>query len=179
MVSSITLLAERPCRANIQPAAEQLVDAYYSALNSTRGSISSYYMPMTVLPSGRTLPLITYNGQQSSDPDAFQKTYEEQMPFTHYEVQSLNAHVMNSALAPLDDSLAKGKGRLRELESNMSVLVQVSGYVRLMERKEGPMRGFSDTFVIVPNKETGAKGRGRAGEGRAWVIQSQNFRFVV
>jgi len=133
---------------------------------------------MTALPTGRTLPLITYNGQQSSDPQAFQTTYQEHMPFTHYEVQSFNAHVTNPTMEPVD-SLPGGKGRVKEQERNMSLLVQVSGYVRLMERKEGPMRGFSDTMVLVPNKEAGAKGRPRNGEGRSWLIQSQNFRFVV
>ena len=161
-------------------AAEQFVDAYYNTLSSARHQISSYYMPMNVLPTGRTLPLITYNGQQISDPQVFQTTYQEQMPFTYFEVQSLNAHVMNPSLTPIEPANNKGKGKVKELENNMSLLVQVSGYVRLVERREGPMRGFSDTFTLVPNKETvGAKGTGKTGEGRAWVIQSQNFRFVV
>lgn len=72
---------------------------------------------------------------------------------------------MNRCLEP-----PEGKSK-RELERNMSLTVQVSGYVRLFERKEGPMRGFSETFVLVP-------GKGGAG-GREWVIQTQNFRFVT
>lgn len=51
---------------------------------------------------------------------------------------------------------------------------QVSGYVRLIERKDGPMRGFADHLTLIPNKDTS-----KAGEGRQWVIQTQNFRFVV
>lgn len=51
---------------------------------------------------------------------------------------------------------------------------QVSGYVRLFERKDGPMRGFADHLVLVANKDLG-----KSGEGRQWVIQTQNFRFVV
>lgn len=97
------------------------------------------------------------------------------MPYTFFELQSVNAHVLNPSLAPLDDS-AKQKDR----EMNISILVQVSGHVRLFERKEGPLRGFSDTLVLVPNKEeAGAKGKGKTGEGRSWLIQNQNFRFVV
>ena len=51
---------------------------------------------------------------------------------------------------------------------------QVSGYARLFERKDGPMRGFADSLTLVPNKDIS-----KAGEGRQWVIQTQNFRFVV
>lgn len=122
------------------------------------------------------LPTITYNGTQLPDPDDFQNIFVNQMPFSFFEVQSFNTTVLNPAIIPIDVSKAKPK----EVENNMSVLVQVSGYVRLIERKEGPMRGFSDTLVLVPNKEeVGAKGKDKTGEGRSFVVQSQNFRFVV
>ncbi|KAH0285330.1 hypothetical protein M436DRAFT_35938 [Aureobasidium namibiae CBS 147.97] len=156
-------------------AAETFTDAYYVALTSARGSLPDYYVPKTVLPSGKLLPQISYNGTVVSDPDDFSNTYTTQMPYTFFEIQSVNAHVLNPALAPLDKA-AKPK----EQELNMSILVQVSGYVRLIERKEGPMRAFSDTLVLVPNKEeAGAKGKGKTGEGKSWLIQNQNFRFVV
>ena len=133
-------------------------------------------MPSTTLPSGKSLPLITYNGSQYTDPVEFQAIYANQMPFAYFDVQSFNATVMNPTLTPID--LAKAKPK--DIESNMSVLVQVSGYVRLMERKEGPTRAFSDTLVLVPNKEeVGGKGKDKTGEGRSWVAQTQNFRFVV
>ena len=133
-------------------------------------------MPQTALPSGKTLPLITYNGTQLTDPTEFESLYANQMPFAFFEVQSFNATVLNPMLTPMDVEKAKPK----DIENNMSVLVQVSGFVRLMERKEGPMRGFSDTLVLVPNKEeVGAKGKDKTGEGKSWVIQTQNFRFVV
>jgi len=165
--------------ADHHQAAESFTDSYYNALNNARQQIASFYAPTTTLPSGRTLPVITYNGQQLSDPALFQKTFEKQMPFTFFDVQSLNAHVMNPSMMPLE-AADKGRGRTRELEQNMSLLVQVSGSVRLVERKEGPLRGFSDTLVLVPNKEeVGGKGKAKSGEGRSWLIQSQNFRFVV
>jgi len=133
-------------------------------------------MPEQTLPSGKYLPLITYNGAQMTSPTDFQSLYTNQMPFAYFEVQSLNATVLNPTLTPIDTE----KARPKEVENNMSVLVQVGGYVRLMERKEGPMRGFCDTLVLVPNKEeVGGKGKDKTGEGRSWVIQTQNFRFVV
>lgn len=157
-------------------AAEHFIDAYYTALHSARNTVSCYYSPKTVLPTGKTLPTITYNGTQLADPDEFQNIFVNQMPFSFFEVQSFNATVLNPTIVPIDVSKAKPK----ELENNMSVLVQVSGYVRLIERKEGPMRGFSDTLLLVPNKEEiGAKGKDKTGGGRSFVIQSQSFRFVV
>ncbi|GAM83455.1 hypothetical protein ANO11243_014430 [Dothideomycetidae sp. 11243] len=160
--------------------AEDFADAYYNALNSARKTIASFYIPPSSIAPGRSLPLITYNGQQLSDPAALQTAFDDQMPFTFFEVQSLNVHVTNPAIADIGPAPAKGKSRTKELEQNMSLLVQVSGYVRLVERKEGPMRGFSDSIVLVPNKEqVGGKGKAKSGEGRSWLIQTQNFRFVV
>ena len=59
-------------------------------------------------------------------------------------------------------------------ERRLMGCAQASGYVRLFERKDGPMRGFTDRIILIANKDTS-----RAGEGRQWVIQTQNFRFVV
>lgn len=156
-------------------AGEHFVDAYYSALNGNRTQITSFYLPPSPGPAtGRGLPHISYNGELFTDAATFQERFEKQMPWTHFEAQSVNVHVMNPSLTPQE-----GKSK-RDAERNMSLVVQVSGYVRLQERKEGPMRGFSDSFVLVPNKEeVGGRGTGKQDHGRRWLIQSQNFRFVV
>lgn len=156
-------------------AAETFCDAYYTALNASRSQLSTFYIPATLTP--RPLPHISINGEVLNDAAVFQSRFENDMPFTHYEPQSLNVHVMNRSMGPLPE----GKVTKKDLERNMSLTVQVSGYVRLFERKEGPMRGFSDNFCLVPNKEdsAGAKGTGKEGMGRQWVIQTQNFRFVT
>lgn len=155
-------------------AAESFVDAYYTALNGSRNQIASFYVPVTQLPTGRALPYICYNGEVSSDAAAFQKTFEEEMPWTHYEAQCFDVHVMNPCMGPIESKSKK------DHERNMSLVVLVSGYVRLHERKEGPIRGFSDSFVLVPNKEdAGGRQTGKMDHGRQWVIQTQNFRFVV
>ena len=147
--------------------AETFIDNYYTTLSTTssRNNIASYYIPPIAgsTPS-RNLPIINYNGDVTNDPQAFQATYSE-MPWAYYDVQSLNSQIINPALDP---EIAKS-GRKREMEKNVSIGVQVSGYVRLNERKDGEMRGFSEEFVLVPNKE----------KGRDWLIQMQNFRFVV
>jgi NTF2-related export protein 1/2 len=154
--------------------AETFADAYYTALNGSRNQLASFYVPPVTQPNGRGLPHISYNGDVLKDATVFATRFEKEMPWTHFEPQSLDVHVLNRALAPVE-----GKSK-KELEWNMSLTVQVSGYVRLYERKDGPMRGFSDSFVLVPNKEeVGAKGNGKSGQGRQWVIQTQNMRFVT
>ena len=155
-------------------AAEHFVDEYYTALNGSRHRIKDFYVPTSALASGRSLPHVSYNGELVGDATAFQERYEKQMPWTHFEAQSVDVHVMNPSL-----SVTEGMSK-RDLERNMSLVVQVSGYVRLEERGSGPMRGFSDNFVLVPNKEeAGGRGTGKQDHGKRWLIQTQNFRFVV
>lgn len=148
------------------------LDTYYDALLSNRSSISTFYHP--TVPSAtpnRTLPLISYNGTLLHSGEDFQNAYES-MPYTFHEVQSVNASIINPCLDP---SKARTKS---DAERNCSVAVQVSGFVRLHERKEGEMRGFAESFVLVANTEE-VRGRAGAGKGRDWVAVSQCFRWVV
>ncbi|PNS17768.1 hypothetical protein CAC42_3163 [Sphaceloma murrayae] len=177
-VTATATLADDDLNRVATTASEEFTDLYYNALNSARNTIASFYVPTSTISPGRDLPLITYNGTQLSSADAFQATFE-QMPFTFFEIQSLNVHVTNPHITNVETQ-NNGKPRTKDLEQNISLLIQASGYVRLQERKEGPMRGFSDTMVLVPNKEdVGGKGKAKSGEGRSWLIQTQNFRFVV
>jgi NTF2-related export protein 1/2 len=154
------------------PAAENFTDAYYTALQSSRNTISSYYVPKTELPSGQTIPSIVLNGAVFDDGDAVQKFFINEMLPSGYEVQSLDCHVLNPSLKPLET------GRKTELTRNMSLLVSVNGYVRLQEGRSGPMKGFSETFVLVPNEEF-TKGKAPRTEKKSWLIQTQNFRYVT
>ena len=156
-------------------ASETFVEAFYTALNGSRNQIKSFYVNTQTTAPGRSLPHISYNGELLHDAGTFQDRFEKQMPWTHFEPQSVDVHVLNPSLGAVDAKASK-----RDLERNLSLTVQVSGYVRLVERKDGPMRGFSDSFVLVPNKEevTG-KATGRQENGKRFLIQSQNFRFVV
>lgn len=173
LLTMVTLTETDYTRASTD-AAESFADAYYTALNGSRNQLASFYVPPVTQPSGRGLPHISYNGDVINDATVFATRFEKEMPWTHFEPQSLDVHVLNRALTPVE-----GKSK-KELEHNMSLTVQVSGYVRLYERKDGPMKGFSDSFVLMPNKEeVGAKGNGKSGQGRQWVIQTQNMRFVT
>ena len=154
-------------------AGEHFVDHYYTALNGSRNTINGFYVPTVTSATGRGLPSISYNGELVQDAGMLQERYEKDMPWTHFEPQSVNVHVMNPSLT----ADAKTK---RDAERNLSLVVQVSGYVRIAERKDGPMRGFSDSFVLVPNKEeVGGRGTGKQDHGKRFLIRSQTFRFVV
>ncbi|EON66682.1 hypothetical protein W97_05928 [Coniosporium apollinis CBS 100218] len=159
--------------------AETFVDAYYTALQGSRNTISSYYTPRKTLSDGRIVPVIVWNGNHIPDAAAMQKMFEETMPYTYYDVQSLDCDFVNTGLAKEAATAANADVvSKKELEQHSPVVVIVGGYVRLEEAREGPMRGFSETFVLVPNEEKVA-GKGKGKEGRAWLIQNQNFRYVV
>lgn len=146
-------------------AAEHFADEYYTALNQAKDTIARFYLAPTTVP--RPLPHVSYNGEVINDPAEIQMRFEKQMPYCFFDAESINAHVLNQTLEPLQNPSKK------DAETNISMIVQVSGSVRLFERKEGPLRGFSDSFVLVPNKDAAATGK------KSWLIQTQNFRFVV
>ena len=95
------------------------------------------------------------------------------MPPMKYEVQSYDCQVINPnfiADGEVGDGGATGK--------NMTILVLVSGYVKIGESRTAPMRGFSETFVLVPKIDK-RRTKGRKKPLKEWLIQSQNFRLVV
>lgn len=118
------------------------------------------------------MPIIIWNGNVVEDAAAFQKMFENEMPYTHFDVQSLDCHVLNATAIPVPADKAK------HAEKAMSLTVMVSGYVRLEEPQKGPMKGFSETFVLVPNPDN-LSGKPLKTGKRAWLIQSQIFRYVV
>ncbi|EER25334.1 hypothetical protein DIZ76_011884 [Coccidioides immitis] len=156
-------------------AATDFVQSFYSALQSARPTISSFYSQ----PSASIL----FNGNAVADGAAVQDIFMNQMPSTYYEVQSYDCQVLNPSYPTAAGLQPDIQGRPRggaAAARNMSILVLVSGYVRFGEGKESfdtPNRGFSETFVLVPNPQAdgGFKGRGK----KHWLIQSQNFRLVV
>lgn len=128
-------------------------------LESNHPAISSYYSD--------AISTILFNGNTVPDGKAVQDIFTNQMPPTHFEVQSYDCQIINPAYpAPTTGGRAGNKPAVK----NMSILVIVSGYVRFGPAKDLPQRGFSETFVLVPNAKSG---------GKEWLIESQNFRLVV
>jgi NTF2-related export protein 1/2 len=90
------------------------------------------------------------------------------MPWAAFEVQTLDCHVLNPHFYP----------NLKH-DRNKSLLVMVSGYMRLENAKWGPMHEFNETFVLIPNRDRLTLRRGRDQHKPVWLIQSQIFRYVV
>ena len=166
------------CPTNGISAAENFVDAYYTALQSSRHTISSYYCPHEVQTDGKVVPVIIWNGNLLPDVASFQKMFENDMPYTHYDVQSLDCHVLNPTSLAADKVQGGSGAEDKDIERRMSIVVAVSGSVRLEEPQKGPLRGFSETFVLVPNPEK-AVGKGPKAEKKGWLVQNQNFRYTV
>jgi NTF2-related export protein 1/2 len=96
------------------------------------------------------------------------------MPATHYEVQSFDCQIINRNYPT--ETMTGIKASTEMTVKDMSMLVTVSGSVQFEESRDQPERGFSETFVLVPNpKATQPKGRPK----KEWLIQSQTFRLVV
>ncbi|KAJ5934801.1 hypothetical protein N7466_004348 [Penicillium verhagenii] len=146
-------------------AATDLVQTFYGALTSNRETIASFYDPA---PSK-----ILFNGNTVADGAAVQDIFVNQMPHAHYEAQSYDCQVINRAYPTVTASGLKPTTEMTV--KDMSILVIVSGHVRYGENRDQPQRGFSETFVLVPNPSTERGNKRR----RDWLIQSQNFRLVV
>ncbi|KAL4998753.1 hypothetical protein BDV10DRAFT_166177 [Aspergillus recurvatus] len=143
-------------------AATEFVQSFYPALQSNRATIASFYSTPT--------STIVFNGNPVADGNAVQEIFVSQMPPTHYEVQSFDCQIINKQYPTATI------GRQIDSRKDISILVIVSGYVRFGESRDLPQRGFSETFVLVPNPSSeGGKGKRR----RDWLIQTQNFRLVV
>ena len=159
-------------RLNVISVAGLFVDTYYPALNSSRAVIASFYIPASAMPDGKPLPVIVYNGNIIPDPTAMQRLFQDQMPEARYEIQDYDCQVLNPhyiAEGTQGSSPASGK--------NMTILVTVSGHVRFGESRTATTRGFSESFVLIPNPAAATNTRGKHIKG--WLIQSQNFRLVV
>jgi NTF2-related export protein 1/2 len=143
-------------------------------LGDSRGTIENYYVAKKDSADGTiTTPDIQWNGNTYSTAADFKKMFTENMPkHVFFDVHAVDAQVLN----PKWDAEIGTKVRA---EKNISILVITNGHVRLEDRKTGPLKEFSETFVLVPNIEKMSSGKGAAAEKRNWLVQVQNFRYVV
>ena len=95
------------------------------------------------------------------------------MPSMKYEIQSYDCQVLNPNYAAAGTAVTDGANG-----KNMTLLLVASGFVKVGPSKESETRGFSETFVLVPNAETSVT-KAQRKPAKEWLIQSQNFRFVV
>jgi NTF2-related export protein 1/2 len=155
------------------------VETFYPTLNNptARVHIPSFYIKPTLTSPQK--PDITLNGNVIADPLEVQKIFEKQIASAHYEAQSFDCNVLNPNYNVGVDDASLGP----EMDGKkMSILLIVSGSVRYSKPGEdgenrGENRGFTETFVLVPNLEAHGP---KAPKGlKRWLIQSQNFRLVL
>ena len=155
------------------PAAERFIGLYYEALQSQRATIASFYQNQETLPDGKVIPSIVYNGDVKADGTAMQKLFQEDMPQTCFEAQAVDAQCLNPNYIPEGTT-----GGHASSGKNLTILVTVNGYVKFGDPKTASMKGFSESFVLVPNQDSTGP-RTRAKHAKDYVIQSQIFRIVV
>lgn len=165
------ILHDNASRVDNIAASQRFVETYYQALNSSKRDIAPFYMPVAAMPDGKPLPAILFNGNVIPDPAAMQKLFQEQMPKSEYVPGDYDCHVLNpNYVIESEQAASSASGR------NMTILLTVSGFVKYGESRSVEPRGFSETFVLIPNPR--AVGSGRSKHVKDWLIQSQNFRLV-
>jgi NTF2-related export protein 1/2 len=134
--------------------------------------LENYYTIKSTLPDGvNTVPDILWNGNQFEDARAFKQMFLEDMPkLVFFDIHTVDCQVLNPKWDP---------AAIIKPEKNISIMVMTNGHVRLEDRKTGPLKEFSETFVLVPNIDKFTSGKGAMAERRNWLIQTQNFRYVV
>lgn len=129
---------------------------------------------------------ILFNGNTVADGAAVQDVFVNQMPRARYEVQSFDCQIINSNYVPPEATpSAPTPTTARQASAaaarKMTLLLLVSGSVRFGEDRDSrdPMadRGFSETFILIPNPQYESGPRGKA--KKQFLIQSQNYRLVV
>ncbi|EPQ67044.1 BgtA-21122 [Blumeria graminis f. sp. tritici] len=154
--------------------AQNFVETYYPALNNSKGrlELASFYVNPANASSAK--PDITINGHIIPTPNDLQKLFETQVRRAHYDIQSYDAHVLNSNYNfGQEESLGPDKDGKK-----ISITVMVSGSVRYwMEGEEGDTRGFTESIVLVPNKGS-RESKIAKGTTRKWLILSQTFRLI-
>lgn len=152
-------------------AAETFVDRYYQALNS-RSDLRSFY----VNSSARypTPADISINGKVVATPADYAALLDAQGPGVRYDVESLDAQVINPSSAYGAPDKVYDEAKVERNGGRMSIVVTAVGTVRFGRDRDAPKSMFNETFVLVPNLDSMAKNPPR--DARRWLVMSQNFR---
>ncbi|KAK1655203.1 nuclear transport factor 2 domain-containing protein [Colletotrichum phormii] len=153
-------------------AASNFADAYYEALNRRKQGASLEKFYTTTCSKYPSPPDISINGAVlPGGPDEYAALLDTQGADVHHEVESLDAHVVNSDFSlGCPEHLQKGD----EKGAKCSIMAQVTGRVHYGRGRDAPAKTFNEVFVLVPNWDTFGKNPPRG--VRRWLIMSQNFR---
>jgi NTF2-related export protein 1/2 len=152
-------------------AAETFVNHYYQAVNN-----QSNLLPFYVNSSSRysIAADISINGSVVAQPSDYSALLEAQGQGVRYEIESLDAHVVNPSSQYGAPDNIHDNNKVEKSGSRMSIVVTTMGRVQFGKGRDAPQKMFNETFVLVPNWDSMARNPPR-GLGR-WLIMSQNFR---
>lgn len=146
-------------------ASQEHIEKFYKAVQNHRELLSAFY---TSPAQGQPAPTILFNGNVSTDAEAYGSMLKSLGPISH-DVQCYDCQVINPTFS-VNDPKAAQEGRC----STLAVLV--SGTVRIGPHREADLHGFSESFVLVPNPAYTRDRRNKT--AHKWLIQSSCFRFV-
>ncbi|PHH92243.1 hypothetical protein CDD83_8262 [Cordyceps sp. RAO-2017] len=166
--------ADTEVRASSE-AAETFVNSYYEALNR-RSKLETFYVNSS--PRYSTPADISINGKVVATPEEYSALLDAQGSGVRYEVDSLDAHVINPSFAySAPDSVLDNNSNSSKVERSggrVSVVVTIMGKVRFGTGRDAPQKAFNETFVLVPNWDAMARNPPRG--LKRWLVMSQNFR---
>lgn len=171
MVSPLKLFSKQTDTDRIHAAADNFVNTYYQAVNS-KANLQSFYVnssPRYSIPAD-----ISINGQRVDAPADYLKLIEAQGSGVHYDVESLDAHVMNPSFRFGMPENVHDAAKAERNGSRMSIVVTAVGRVQFGKGKDAPQKMFNETFVLVPNWDAMARNPPRG--AKKWLVLSQNFR---
>ncbi|ODA79130.1 hypothetical protein RJ55_04722 [Drechmeria coniospora] len=152
-------------------AAENFISHFYQALNNL-SKLDNFYVNSSAKYS---IPAdISINGQVVPTAAEYLKLLEGQGRDVRYEVESLDAHVVNPSSGFGAPETLHDNTRVERNGGRMSVVVTTMGRVQFGKGREAPQRMFNETFVLVPNWDALARNPPRG--LKRWLILSQNFR---
>ncbi|PHH61798.1 hypothetical protein CDD81_7962 [Ophiocordyceps australis] len=152
-------------------AADKFTSYYYQALNS-----GANLQPFYVNSSSRyTTPAdISINGKVVASPDEYRRMVKAQGTGVRYELDILNAHVVNPSVtlgAPetlYDEDKNEKNGR------RMTIAVMAIGRIRFGTGKEALQKMFHESFILTPNWDSMVRNPPRG--VKEWLVLSQSFR---
>ncbi|OAA69364.1 Nuclear transport factor 2 [Akanthomyces lecanii RCEF 1005] len=152
-------------------AADNFVSTYYQSVNS-KSNLLSFYVnssPRYSIPAD-----ISINGQLVATPAEYLALIEAQGNGVHYDVESLDAHVMNPSFKFGMPDNVHDAAKAERNGARMSIVVTAVGRVQFGKGKDAPQKMFNETFVLVPNWDAMARNPPRG--LKKWLVMSQNFR---
>ncbi|KAI6751921.1 hypothetical protein HG531_006617 [Fusarium graminearum] len=126
-------------------AAEIFTTHYYQAVNRHQDLLPFYVNSSSRYPVSAD---ISINGAVIPTPADYSKLLEVQGKDVHYDVESLDAHVLNPSFTMGAPENIYDNAKREKNGEKMSVLVTVMGRVQYGKGREAPQKMFNETFVL-------------------------------